>query len=111
MTNRIELTEDQKKLLRKLLEAKTLYEQCYFMSQSIDGYRDFKKEQKQLEARAGAYDYVFHNALEELTGLDLDKLFPLSNDYYDPEEEEAELEAEASEYLEKLREEGYFTEA
>lgn len=93
MTNRIELTEDQKKLLRKLISAKENFERLNNLAHSIEDNLYMKKEYDYLSSRASAYDFIYWKTLEELTGETIDTLCPASEDL---QEEERLLEEEAS---------------
>lgn len=95
---RIILNEEQKRLLRKLLSAKDSFEQLHSLAHTIEDNSYMKKEHDYLEEQAGAYDYIFWDTLEKLTGETIDTLYPASGDQTEEEEalrEEAERVLEA----------------
>lgn len=90
---KLKLSEDQKRLLRKLISAKENFERLNNLAHSIEDNLYMKKEYDYLSSRASAYDFIYCKTLEELTGETIDTLYPVSEDL---QEEERLLEEEAS---------------
>ena len=98
MDNKLILSEDQKRLLRKLLSSQSSFEVLHTLAHSIEDNDYLQEEYNYLTSKAGAYDFIFWETLEELTGETINTLYPIENDLT---EEERELEAEASDILAK----------
>lgn len=90
---KLKLSEEQKRLLRKLISAKENFERLNNLAHSIEDNLYMKKEYNYLSSRASAYDFIYWKTLEEFTGETIDTLCPVSEDL---EEEERLLEEEAS---------------